>query len=800
MTAAPSQHDRCRARGSPPPLFRAPSPTRHVCRHAHSPSRDSSHDERRLDFSTRHHSRASSSHSHSHSRSRSRSQNEYNTSLSFCSKLSLVRDIFAAEPSMQECLPTPQRSANVNVGSQRPSSSSNKPHSLPWNPSAAHIHNPYWDLLRGKDPKAGHTLGDMSCNMLRNMHVAGHVPSVWQNVPMFNVFRNMLQEIGLVLFCSATYYCNICFVTCCRTCPLMYGRLKSKSTDATGLPISTYLKKPCFRVRYYHISGEPDATFSAFVPGKFRVLLPTDKSATHAKPAFTDANVADFEVQLKCTATILSFQDWFIGAVLELSRQLPLSSRSDTLTTLQELLYSASRAGFNAQDHVSDLLFNLVLHRRDACLRDTFSMLPTPTKHLLCSHQLNSRQLFDDEACTSTLETFTRASNVSLLTQAIKSRSAAPSHRPSATNADHHRCLPTPPQHQSSRDSFHSTRGKPWSFPSSFKKGGADLRTSIDLSATDLSPSLATVPPLPDFPVPALNNSPVGAQLQLYWRNWQHIFADPWVISVLRDGYFLPFSVDPLPLTSDPSLLSYSCSHPLFQELTSQVQALLVKGAVEQTDFSLGFYSRLFLVPKQNGDWHPFINLSALNRYLSSPHFCMGTARSVMQSLPLGAWCTSIDLKDAFLHVPIARKQRKYLRLRIGGAVFQFRALPFGLTTSPLVFTHIVKTVGGYAHSQGLKMLLNLDYWNILAPLPTLCARWTAWVLHLTTPLGLIPNLPKCDLMPSQQFVFISIAFDLNTGTARPAPYRVANFLRLLRDFLSSRAPPAVKCNACWAT
>ena len=96
--------------------------------------------------------------------------------------------------------------------------------------------------------------------------------------------------------------------------------------DTTGLPIGTYLKKPRFRDRYYCISGEPDASFSAFVPSKFRILQPTDKSATHAKPAFTDADVADFEVQLKRTATILSFQDWFIGTVLDLSHQLPLSS------------------------------------------------------------------------------------------------------------------------------------------------------------------------------------------------------------------------------------------------------------------------------------------------------------------------------------------------------------------------------------------------------------------------------------------------------------------------------------------
>ena len=90
-------------------------------------------------------------------------------------------------------------------------------------------------------------------------------------------------------------------------------------------------------------------------------------------------------------------------------------------------------------------------------------------------------------------------------------------------------------------------------------------------------------------------------------------------------------------------------------------------------------------------------------------------------------------------------------------------------------------------------MILYLDDWNISAPSPTICSQWTGWVLHLTASLRLILNLPKCDVTPSQQFVFIGIAFDLNTGMAHSAPYRVLNFLQLLRDFLSSWAPPAVK-------
>ena len=143
--------------------------------------------------------------------------------------------------------------------------------------------------------------------------------------------------------------------------------------DVMGLSLSTFLKEPHFWDWFNHISAEPDATFSAFMPGNFCILQPMDKSATHAKPSFTDADMADVEVQLKRTATILSFQDWFIGAVLELSCELPLlshkpTSMPDTLMTLQELLYSASRAGYDTRDQVSHLLLNLVLCRHDAYL------------------------------------------------------------------------------------------------------------------------------------------------------------------------------------------------------------------------------------------------------------------------------------------------------------------------------------------------------------------------------------------------------------------------------------------------
>ena len=297
---------------------------------------------------------------------------------------------------------------------------------------------------------------------------------------------------------------------------------------------------------------------------------------------------------------------------------------------------------------------------------------------------------------------------------------------------------------------------------------------------------------LPTFPI-ASSLGPVGARLQLFWRNWQSIGADPWVVHILRHGYRLPFGSDLPPLTCSPVDMSYKSSHPLFQELQDQVSKLLSKGAIEEvTSPSRGFYSRLFLAPKKTGDWRPVIDLSYLNNFIISPHFKMETVASILGALQPGHWCTSLDLKDAFFHVPIAPSHRRYLRFKLGQKHYQFRALPFGLTTSPLVFTRVVKAVGSYAHSLGIRLILYLDDWCLSASSPEAARRQTSWLLDIATSLGLVVNLEKSDLSPSQLFQFVGISFDLSSGRAYPAPHRLESLHRVASQFLASQAPSAL--------
>lgn len=117
-----------------------------------------------------------------------------------------------------------------------------------------------------------------------------------------------------------------------------------------------------------------------------------------------------------------------------------------------------------------------------------------------------------------------------------------------------------------------------------------------------------------------------------------------------------------------------------------------------------GFYSNLFTVPKPSGDVRPILDLKVQNRYFSVRPFRMESVRSVVTSLQVGDFQTSIDIRDAYLHVPLVQPHQKLMRFVIEERHFQFVALPFGLATTepPRVFTKVLGPVLGLLRSRGI--------------------------------------------------------------------------------------------------
>ena len=187
---------------------------------------------------------------------------------------------------------------------------------------------------------------------------------------------------------------------------------------------------------------------------------------------------------------------------------------------------------------------------------------------------------------------------------------------------------------------------------------------------------------------------------------------------------------------------------------------------------SLGFYSRLFLVPRPHQRWRPVIDLSRPNAFLIVERFKMETPESIRASLISGEWMSSIDLSDTYLHIPIHPSSRKYLRLCHRSQVFQFTSLPFGLATAPKAFTMLVKEVKVIALTRGIRLHHYLNDWLNRAQSQEEAQVNTQTVLDLTQSLGWIINQEKSELKPAQVFSFVGYEYHLDLALVKPTQER----------------------------
>ena len=267
---------------------------------------------------------------------------------------------------------------------------------------------------------------------------------------------------------------------------------------------------------------------------------------------------------------------------------------------------------------------------------------------------------------------------------------------------------------------------------------------------------------------------------------------DPWVVEVLQYGYRIPFLSEP-PLSKVPiPMPSY---HPLSTKgvaLGEITQALIAKSAVELAPLpSLGFYSRLFLVWKTSGSWRPVIDLSTLNLYVDVSHFKMETIQSVLLSVRQGDWMASIDLKEAYLKIPVHPECRRFLRFVAHGQVYQFTALCFGLSTAPQVFSRVMAPVSAILHSWGIRMRRYLDDWLVQSSSRDSLIHDLQVVLDLCRELGIVVNPEKSHLEPSQVVQYLGVLIDAQSFKASPSPDRIARLQSTAGEFLSSADPPA---------
>ena len=199
--------------------------------------------------------------------------------------------------------------------------------------------------------------------------------------------------------------------------------------------------------------------------------------------------------------------------------------------------------------------------------------------------------------------------------------------------------------------------------------------------------------------------------------------------------------------------------------IQSRVAELLADGVVERAPPQI-YMNRLFEVPKRDSPKTRLVlDVSSLNLHIPTYRFKMTTIATVRETLRPDWYMASIDLRDAYWHVPISKAFRPYLAFTSGKNIYQFCVLPFGLNIAPRVFTKVLRPVHSRLASKGVNVLMYLDDWLVYAPTREECTVMVQHTLQLGSEMGLSFNMEKSQLSPSQALQWLGMSWDTTSAT-----------------------------------
>ncbi|KZR96891.1 Uncharacterized protein APZ42_008524, partial [Daphnia magna] len=150
-------------------------------------------------------------------------------------------------------------------------------------------------------------------------------------------------------------------------------------------------------------------------------------------------------------------------------------------------------------------------------------------------------------------------------------------------------------------------------------------------------------------------NVEFGARFRSFSNHWRTVTYDPWVLDTVANGLIINFLSDRFQRAAPRDVAMSSEMRAVCQD---EICSLLKKRAIEEiTEGSAGFICSFFCVPKKMEGFRSIVNLKPLNKFIKYEHFKMEDLETVLFLVRKGGWFIKLDLKDAYLTVPVHTAQ-----------------------------------------------------------------------------------------------------------------------------------------------
>ena len=152
-----------------------------------------------------------------------------------------------------------------------------------------------------------------------------------------------------------------------------------------------------------------------------------------------------------------------------------------------------------------------------------------------------------------------------------------------------------------------------------------------------------------------------------------------------------------------------------------------------------------------------------------------------------GDFIASIDLEDAYYLVRIHKKCVKYLRFQFLDRLYEFVCLPFGLNTSPFVFTKLLKPVVNCLRKNGFQSVVYLDDFLCIENSIEKCNANSHETITLLQRLGFLINERKSCLTPSTRCRYLGFIIDSVKFSVALMEEKRSHLSTMIKQFKSNR-------------
>ena len=257
----------------------------------------------------------------------------------------------------------------------------------------------------------------------------------------------------------------------------------------------------------------------------------------------------------------------------------------------------------------------------------------------------------------------------------------------------------------------------------------------------------------------------------------------PWILSVITQGYILPFMSAPPPYSrpNQPSAFAESGF------VDSAIAELLLGGCIKMVAEQPVVCSPLSVMANGAGKRRLVVNLRHVNHYLKVQKFKCEDLRVAMLLFKPGEWMFAFDLKSGYHHVDIVEHHQRFLGFRWKAGFYVFTVLPFGLCTAPYLFTKLLRPLVRLWRGKGFKAVVYLDDGICAVEGEQEASRVSQLVKDTLAKTGFVVNEAKSTWTPTHRLEWLGFNIDLQSGNIS-VPEKKINILKdMLQGALKQR-------------